>query len=644
MKKLKQTLSVALALGCFLGSTPSSPVSVEGEITSIQSISPAKSYGDFYYYFMPTEYLSLYRLLEQGSNQYFSSTLPTFNSSQASSQLVLAQNRAVVHQILSQVVPEGATEDEAVRGIYDFLIYNFVRYDTDREVMPTINKTSYQVDMVNIVDKGTYLLAAGIGGCTEFSNLLHRMLSNVGIPSFEVFGEYVNRDGSSQFHGFNRAQINGEWYWYDVDVEGSVYRRGDVSSPIYYLYKKDSEYWLTNHTWTQEVVDAEEAAFAEGDYRKGGEVFSYEIPTEIYINGNLFQRTNPIYGYVDMDTPYSSESLTLLPFHELVAFLGGSYTWNGEKACLEVKINGEYYEFVIGSQTYWHNGVECLLSMPIRTINDVDYISSDEMMLAFDYGMNLHFYQSDSTVKQAILFQTNETTGNNNSNTTGNNSSSTTGNNSSNTTGNNSSNTTENSNTNSSTSTAPTETTVSQWDTLLQGTSPWSYGFIEELYDMGFLDNVSEYQNRYQEQITREEVCRLFVNMYEGLGGYPVTGSNPFTDTDSRYVVSAYHLGIATGKSSTLFYPTDKLTRQEFALMMYRHGQCYSYSIDLEGSYDYEDETDIAQWASTGVLYAKNLGFLAGSEGKFFPTNNLTIEEAMVAVYRMMEYFTSAQN
>lgn len=637
MKKLKLSLCTALALGCVFTSTQSAPTPVETKITSIESLAPAKSYGDFYYYYyMPSEYLSMYRLLENGSLQNLSSTVPSYNSSQASDHLILAQNRAVVHQILSQVVPKTATEDEAVRGIYDFLIYNFVRYDTDKEVLPTINNTNYNRDMVNVVDKGSYLLSTGIGGCTEFSNLLYRMLSNVGIPSFEVFGEYINRDGSSQFHGFNRAQINGEWYWYDVDVEGSVYRRGDVSSPIYYLYKKDSEYWLTNHSWSQDVVDAEEAAFAEGVYRKGGDIFTYELPTEIFINGNIFQNTNPIYGYVDMDSPYNSESLTLLPFQELVGILGGSYTWNGEKACLEVKINGEYYEFVIGSQTYWHSGVECLLSMPIQTINDIDYISSDEMMLILGYGMNVHFYQSGSTAKQAILFQSSNTTNNTIPNTSGSTNSNT------NTNTNGSTNTNTNGSINSSDTVQP-ETVVSQWDTVLQGTSPWAYSLIEEFYEMGFLDNVSDFQNRYREQITREEVCRLLVNVYEGLGGYPVNGNNPFTDTDSRYVVSAYHLGIATGKSSTLFYPTDKLNRQEFALMMYRYGECYSHPIDLNGTFDYEDQDDIAQWAADGVMYAKNLGFLAGSEGKFLPNNNLTIEEAMVAVYRMAEYFTIAQ-
>lgn len=633
MNILKQFSASALALSCFL--TLGNGMQ-ENYVTEHQ-LSPAyymaeDSYYDFFYSYSPTDYLDVVRGKEAGTLGNLPSSVTGFSQSQAEAFQWMAQNRAVVQQILSQVVPDNATEDEAIRGIYDFLIYNFKRNDTDLEVLPTIKQVPYSSDLVNVEDRGTWLLSDGTGGCLEFSSLLYRLLSSAGIPSFEVYGEYVNRDGSSQFHGFNRALVNGDWYWYDVDVEGSVYRRGDVASPLYYLYKKDSEYWLTNHVWDGESVSAMEADYEKLNLKKSGEIFSYEFPTQITFNGSAFVPQKAIYGYVDKDTMFDTESVMLLPFQELIGFLGGSYTWDGDKGCLVVKRGDQVMEFVIGAQTYSHNGVECLLSLPVQTIQSIDYISVDDVCSLLQYGRNVQFYQNSGTVTQAVLFQSNS--------------------------GQNGSQVTLPSGGDSLILPTEPETTPeaeqapeslpsfmpeyvpdSNWDAALEGTSPWSRDLILSLYRLDFLHQVEDFANGYQKNITREEICRLLVNLYESSGKTAPRGDLSFTDTSDDYVNAAYHLGIVTGRSATVFAPEDSLSRQEFAMMILRLAEQYQFPIDVSTELDFVDAETVATWAVGSVYYAQNAGFLAGTNGKFRPMDSLTMEEALVSLYRMTTYF-----
>lgn len=168
---------------------------------------------------------------------------------------ILASNEAVIDDILSQLIKDGFTEEQKVKAIYDFLIYQFVHLgNSDETACPVDKQISYNVDQVYAVDSATSLLAYGMGVCDDFAALFKTLLTSVGIDCIVVGGDYINRNGTTMPHAWNMAKIDGVWYHFDVDVEGSVYRRGDVTTgqPIYFLYKKDTEYWRTNHYWDEE--------------------------------------------------------------------------------------------------------------------------------------------------------------------------------------------------------------------------------------------------------------------------------------------------------------------------------------------------------------------------------------------------------
>ena len=164
---------------------------------------------------------------------------------------------AHVDGILAQIIRADMNSEQKVKAAYDFLLFQYVHegeqpYDkspkTDYNPKPLgageaakINAGALPISVL----EAYILLQSGQGVCDDFAALFGFMLNRLGIPCEVWGGYYVNRDGSMNGHAWNRAFIDGAWYWFDTDVEGKVYRRG--GSVLYYLYKKDDTYWKTNH-------------------------------------------------------------------------------------------------------------------------------------------------------------------------------------------------------------------------------------------------------------------------------------------------------------------------------------------------------------------------------------------------------------
>lgn len=353
--------------------------------------------GPYYYsdYTQAAEYLRVRRNLMENEDLYLPSELPSFSENQAATLRAQALNRTVYHQILRKITSSSMTDVQKVKEIYTFPMYNFIRYDTSRETLPPAYlHTSYNKSAVTVLDRGSWLLATGIGGCQEFSTLFNRLMNTAGFPCFNVNGDYVNSNGSYIWHAFSRAKVNDTWYWYDVDVEGSVYRRGEVSSPIYFHYQKNSSYWSNNHAWDGAYVAEKEAENNGDNYLPAGTTFQYDGITEITLNGINYESPVPIYGFVDIDSDYFSESIMLLPFFDVLEFLGFHAYWDSNVNRLVLEEGENRVEFVTGSYSCWVNGVEQNMAVPIQVIEGHDYIGVDELMILLDFKLNMQFYRN----------------------------------------------------------------------------------------------------------------------------------------------------------------------------------------------------------------------------------------------------------
>jgi len=183
-----------------------------------------------------------------------------------------ATTYAMVDEILSKIITGGMDTDAKIKAVYDFLIFNFLHDPTGNEKLPSGLLTPYTVrtsadsdvkmdgtlpfmstDQVGVFDllNAQQLLIDKKGGCVPFSYTFKVMLMRLGIQCQVVNGYYINSDGTKLSHYWDRAYVDGQWYWYDVDVEGSVYRRGSGGTLSYFLYKKGTAEWEKTHEWDE---------------------------------------------------------------------------------------------------------------------------------------------------------------------------------------------------------------------------------------------------------------------------------------------------------------------------------------------------------------------------------------------------------
>ncbi len=181
--------------------------------------------------------------------------------------------------------------------------------------------------------------------------------------------------------------------------------------------------------------------------------------------------------------------------------------------------------------------------------------------------------------------------------------------------------------------------TLPEPPTPTTGASVWAVPFIQEAYDMGLLEGLDAFWGHYEEDITREQFCVLMMNVYRSTGKTAVTGVNPFEDTTNPDIVSAYHLGIVKGTSDTTFSPSNKITRQELAVMVQRTAEIFETITGLSSVTSFSDDSSIATWAKESVFYAQREGFLTGSDGKIFPLENLSNQEAVTVALRLAQRF-----
>ena len=159
-----------------------------------------------------------------------------------------AQVDTMIADILNRAITQDMTDTEKVKAAYDYLIYNF-RHNSDSFPMFTQNFVGNINPLATTVAIAQPLLLNGDGTCDTFANTFRLLAIRLGFECNYVSGQYVNTDGTSTGHGWNQIKVDDEWYWIDVDVEGTVFHKSNSSEPSYFLFMKKDAEWVTNHRW-----------------------------------------------------------------------------------------------------------------------------------------------------------------------------------------------------------------------------------------------------------------------------------------------------------------------------------------------------------------------------------------------------------
>ena len=169
-------------------------------------------------------------------------------------------------------------------------------------------------------------------------------------------------------------------------------------------------------------------------------------------------------------------------------------------------------------------------------------------------------------------------------------------------------------------------------------TSDWATDYIIKAENIGLTDSVSGLI--YKDNITREKFCELIYDFIMITQKHIITPEhkNHFVDTDNEKIVVLNAAEIIYGKSSTEFVPNDLLTREEAATIIVRMLNSVMPMPTAIMYFEYIDNNDISEWASSSIQVMSNFGFMIGvGDNKFAPKDNYTVEQSITTLVRIYE-------
>ena len=164
----------------------------------------------------------------------------------------------------------------------------------------------------------------------------------------------------------------------------------------------------------------------------------------------------------------------------------------------------------------------------------------------------------------------------------------------------------------------------------------WAGGDIKALSEAGIVAGFGDGTFRPDQQVTRAEFVKLLVTAFslsgDGAGQYRDVQSG---DWFKPYVDAASALGLITGYDG-YFYPSDSLTRQDAAVVIYR--TLRQLGKEASGSHHFPDSAEIAEYAREAAGALAAAGIMQGTGSGFEPAAVATRAQVVKMIRNMMEY------
>jgi len=137
----------------------------------------------------------------------------------------------------------------------------------------------------------------------------------------------------------------------------------------------------------------------------------------------------------------------------------------------------------------------------------------------------------------------------------------------------------------------------------------------------------------------------MLVQVLYNMEGKPDVSSvqTPFTDISGKWyeaaVKWAYDNEVVNGMSATTFAPEGKITREQFATIIYRYSAFKGYNTEARADLSaYTDEGKISSWAKDALSWANKLGYIGGMTATtLVPTGNATRAQMAQIMMRFMK-------
>lgn len=159
------------------------------------------------------------------------------------------------------------------------------------------------------------------------------------------------------------------------------------------------------------------------------------------------------------------------------------------------------------------------------------------------------------------------------------------------------------------------------------GEGAWFQGAVEYVYRAGLMAGTGDTTFEPNAKLTRAMTAQILYN----LEGQPeVTGEATFSDMNTApdwsmdAIAWAQDTGVVAGMGDNTFAPNLKVTREQFAQMLYNYAKYKKCDLTKAGDLTkFPDEGSVSDWAVTALSWANGNGLINGHEnGTLDPQGN----------------------
>ena len=163
----------------------------------------------------------------------------------------------------------------------------------------------------------------------------------------------------------------------------------------------------------------------------------------------------------------------------------------------------------------------------------------------------------------------------------------------------------------------------------------WFYDAVAYVYENGIMAGTDETTFEPYMELDRAMAAQLFYN----LEGKPaVTGDSAFTDVTSGHwavdaITWAAQNDIVAGIGGGLYDPDSNVTREQFAVMLYKYARFKGYDLTATGDLtQFPDAGSISGWAETALSWANGKGLINGHENGTIDPKGSTIRAQAASI------------
>lgn len=170
----------------------------------------------------------------------------------------------------------------------------------------------------------------------------------------------------------------------------------------------------------------------------------------------------------------------------------------------------------------------------------------------------------------------------------------------------------------------------------------WFYDYTKFVYDRGIMTGMDMFSFGPAINLDRGQFATILYRMQ----GSPATSySKVFPDVPDGYfftspILWAYNNQVITGYENGKFGPSDMITREQMAVMMYRYAKfCGLDTSDSGNLNSFPDTGKVSAFSKEAMTWAVGAGLIQGDQGKINPQGNASRAHCATIMTRFMQKY-----